>query len=333
MLLSRSAYFASPLGDALMFYSMTGRETLGRLFSFEVDLLSPDDSLDLSKLLGQGATVAFERTDGSIREFTGFVTQFALVGEHGNYARYRSTPRPWLWFLGQNRDSRIFQGQSVPAIVKDIFRERGFSDVEDVLHGQYQPWEYLVQYRESDLSFISRMLEQEGIYYFFKHDGGKHTLVLADSASAHKSPPGYEHVPYFPPAERERRQQEHVDTWILSRQIRQGLVTLRDFNFKYPSPFQGDKSAPLPEPGGSLELYDYPAEINAETDDKAKTATSALAEIRLEEHQADYETVRGGGPVRGLMAGSTFTLTQFPRDDQNKEHLIVSAGYEIRVAE
>jgi type VI secretion system secreted protein VgrG len=333
MLLSRTALFASPLGEQLMFYSMRGQETLGRLFSYEVELLSPDDSIDLSKLLGQAATVGVELSDGGVREFTGFVTEFALVGEHGNYARYRATLRPWLWFLGQNRECRIFQRQSVPEIVKDLLRERGFSDVEDALHGHYEPWEFLVQYRESDLNFISRILEQAGIYYFFKHAQGKHTLVLADSANAHQTSPGYEHVPYYTPSEREMRQQEHVDTWILSRQIRQGHVALRDFNFTYPTPFQGEKSAPFPDPGASLELYDYPAQINVKSADEASPATEALAEIRLEEHQADYETVRAGGPLRGLMAGNKFTLTQYPREDQNKQHLIVSARYEIRVAE
>jgi len=333
MLLSRTALFASPLGELLMFYSMRGQETLGRLFSYEVELLSSDDSIDLSKLLGQAATVVLELSDGGVREFTGFVTEFALVGEHGNYARYRATLRPWLWFLGQNRECRIFQRQSVPDIVKELMRERGFSDVEDALHGHYEPWEFLVQYRESDLNFIGRILEQAGIYYFFKHAQGKHTLVLADSANAHDTSPGYEHVPYFTPSEREMRQQEHIDTWILSRQIRQGHVTLRDFNFTYPTPFQGEKSAPFPDPGAGLELYDYPAQINVESADEAGPAAEALAEIRLEEHQADYETVRAGGPLRGLMAGNKFTLTQYPREDQNKQHLIVSARYEIRVAE
>jgi type VI secretion system secreted protein VgrG len=333
MFLTRSAMFASPLGERVAFYSMSGRETLGQLFSYEVDLLSSDDSLDLSELLGQGATVVLERIDGSMREFTGFVTQFSLVGEHGNYARYRAVLRPWLWFMGQNRNSRIFQAQTVPDIVKDLFRERGFSDVEDKLHGKYLAWEYLVQYRESDLNFISRMLEQEGIYYFFKHDSGKHTLVLADAPTAHEPNPGYDVVPYFPAMARETRQEEHLDSWIVSRQIRQGVVTLRDFNFTYPKPFEADKSAPFKEPGSNLELYDYPAEIHQPSADEAVKATASLAEIRLEEHQADYEVIRAGGPMRGLMAGCTFKLSQFPREDQNKDYLVVSSSYEIHVAE
>jgi type VI secretion system secreted protein VgrG len=320
--------FASPLGERLAFYSMTGRETLGQLFSYEVDLLSPEDSIDLSELLGQNATVVLERSDGSLRQFNGVVTQFALIGEHGNFARYRATLRPWLWFLSQNRNSRIFQRKGVPEIVQLLFREHGVSDFEVALSGEYRIWDYLVQYRESDLNFVARVLEQEGIYYFFKHEDGKHTLVLADSSSAHEPAPGYETVPYFPPLARERRQEEHIDTWTASRQIRQGVVTLTDFNFETPSAYLGAQaSAPLGHNRGEYDIYDYPAEVALPPEAEAQ------AKIRLEEHQADFELLRGGGPVRGLFAGSRFALSQFPREDQNRDYLVVSAGYEIRVAE
>src|SRR5690349_10798169 len=117
MLLTRSAAFASPLGERLMFYAFSGRETLGRPFTYEVELLSDEDSIDLAELLGQPATVALERTDGTIREFNGFVSEFSLVGQHGNFARYRAVMHPWIWFLGQRRNSRIFQEQTVPEIV------------------------------------------------------------------------------------------------------------------------------------------------------------------------------------------------------------------------
>ncbi|HXS16942.1 MAG TPA: type VI secretion system tip protein TssI/VgrG, partial [Polyangiaceae bacterium] len=326
-LLSRTAHFASPFGQAVSLYTMTGREALGRLYSYEVDLLSRDDSLDLSKLLGQLCAVVLEDTSGAVRYLTGYATNFALVGEHGNFARYRTTLRPFLWFLGQNRNSRIFQRKTVLDIVQEILKDNGFSDIELAVHGHYDPWEFLVQYRESDLNFISRMLEHEGIYYYFKHQEGKHVLVLADSAAAHHFKPGFETVPFYVPLKNETRQVEHLDTWVVSRQLRQGRVQLRDFNFEYPLAFSGEKHAPFPEPGATLELYDYPAQINAKTEDEAKQATNLRAEVRLEEHQADYEVVRAAGPLRGLGAGDKFKLEQFPREDQNKkEHLVVSCS-------
>jgi type VI secretion system secreted protein VgrG len=320
--------FASPLGEKLAFYSMTGREALGRLFTYEVDLLSDDDSIDLSKLLGQSASVLLERTDGSLREFNGFVTHFSLVGEHGNFARYRAVLRPWLWLLGQNQNSRIFQAQTVPEIVKLLVKEYGFSDIEEQLSApSYRTWEYLVQYRESDLNLVSRILEQEGIHYFFRHADGRHTLVLADSNNAHKPSPGYEEVPYFPPLARERRLEEHLDHWVTSMQIRPGAFALADYNFTKPAQVKGAKRAPFEHAHAEYEVFDYPGEFveNEEGD--------SLARLRLEEHQVEHETLQGGGPVRGLQAGSHFKLTQFPREDQNREYLVVSASYEIRVSE
>lgn len=328
MLLTRSALFASPLGERVAFYAMTGRETLSQPFAYEVDLLSAEDTLDLSELLGQHATVVLERTDGSLRHFTGFVTQFSLVGELGNFARYRATLRPWLWFLGQTRSSRIFQEMTVPEIVMELFRFNGFSDFSDTLSAEYRKWDYLVQYRESDLNFVQRLLEQEGIYFYFKHEDNKHTLVLADAGSPHELTPGYEEVPYYPPSKLERRQEEHVDSWSATRQIRQGLVSVIDFNFEKPSAFLGaQSSAALGHAHGEYDLYDYPGGF------KDTSEAETQAKIRLEEHQVDFEVMHGAGPVRGLQAGSRFALARFPRDDQNREYFILSAGYDIRVAE
>jgi type VI secretion system secreted protein VgrG len=330
--MTRSARFASPLKNKVEFYSMTGRETLGRLFTYEVDLLSDNASLDLSELLGKEAGVVFEGVGENAREFNGFVTQFSLVGSHGKFARYRATLRPWLWFLGQNRECRIFQKQTVRDIVKDLFRERGFTDFDDLLVGSFQPWEFLVQYRESDLNFVSRMLEHEGIYYFFKHHQGKHTLVLTNSTSKH---PKHALVPYHAPSKtNDQLNVSHLDAWTVSRQVRQGHVTLRDFNFTYPSPFEGERDAPLPPPHSKYELYDYPGQINQPDKEKAKEATSQLAEIRVEEQQADYEVVRAAGPMRSLVLGDVFKLAHFPRNDQNdKDRVVVSTSYEITSGE
>lgn len=328
MLLIRTAMFASPLGDKLAFYSMRGREALSRPFFYEVDLLSKDDSLDLLALLGKPVTVALERSDASVREFNGYVTHFSLIGQHGNYARYRATVRPWLWFLGQNQSSRVFQPDTVPNVVQALFRERGFSDFEtSIAAGSYRKWDYLMQYRESDLNFVSRLLEQEGIHYFFRHENNKHILVLADSNTAHKTSPGYETVPYFPPHERENRAQEHIDTWITSRQIRPGTVSAGDFNFKQPAIVTASTSSPLKTDEANAEIYDYPGEFEESAD------ADAQVKIRLEEHQVEHEVAEGAGPVRGLGAGSRFSLSQFPRDDQNKEYLVQSASYDVKVSE
>jgi type VI secretion system secreted protein VgrG len=320
--------FASPLGPGVALLSMSGRETMGRPFAFEVDLVSENDSLDLREILAKPASVVLERLDGTLREFNGLVTEFSLVGEHGNFARYRCMLRPALWFLGQNRKCRIFQSKSVPEIVMDLLRERGVTDFENLISETHRTWEFLVQYRESDLNFIHRILEQEGIYYFFKHHDGKHTLVLLDSSATHETTDGFVHVPFYPPLERGLRLEEHIDAWFTKREIRPDKVTLVDFNFESPHPFTTEGAvAPLDHDHGDAEVYDYPAEAID------KDQAEIQAKRRLEELQAEHEIATGGGPVRGLFPGVKFKLTQFPRDDQNKDYVIISASYEISTAQ
>ena len=329
MSLPRTAVFASPLGEgALLFYSMSGREALGRPFLYEVNLLSHDFDIDLSALLGQPASVALERKDGSLREFTGIVTHFALMGRHGKFVRYRAELRPWLWLLGNRVNSRIFQNQTVPAVLKAMFREHGWTDFQPVLYGEYRTWEYLVQYRESDLNFVSRLMEQEGIYYYFKHADGKHTLVLADSYSAHETSTGNEALPYFPPLERQQREVEHVNRWQASRQIRSGKYAVVDYNFKRATTLvTAERSTPNEHSHADAELFDFPGGFYEATE------ATEQAKVRLEEHQADYELVEGSATARSLTAGSLFSLTDFPREDQNKEYLITEAIHEIRTSE
>jgi len=320
--------FASPFGPGVAFLSMTGRETMGRPFSFEVDLLSDSDSLDLKEILAKPASVVLERLDGTLREFNGLVTELALVGDHGKFTRYRCVLRPALWFIGQNRKCRIFQNKSVPDIVQDLLRERGITDFENLISDTHRTWEFLVQYRESDLNFINRILEQEGIYYFFKHHDGKHTMVLLDSSASHEAPERFEEVPYYAPIDTGHRLEEHIDGWFAKRQIRPDKVTLVDFNYESPLPFVTEGGvAPLDNDHGDAEVYDFPAE--AVDKDEAETQ----AKRRLEELQADHELITGAGPVRGLYAGAKFKLSDFPRDDQNKDYVIVSASYEISTAQ
>lgn len=171
--------------DVLLFQRMVGQESLGRLFEFHLDLLSTDVNIELEAVLGTNATVRYQQPKGGVRYFNGFVSELRYAGERGNYAAYEMTLRPWLWFLTRTSDCRIFQKKKVPEIITDLFREHGFTNYENALTGDYREWEYCVQYRETDFNFVSRLMEQEGIYYFVKHQNGSHLIVLADGYSAH----------------------------------------------------------------------------------------------------------------------------------------------------
>ena len=214
-------------------------------------------------------------------------------------------------------------------MVKAVFRARGFSDFEDRLSESYRTWDYLVQYRESDLNFVNRIMEQEGIYYFFEHDAEKHTLVLADSYGGHETTTGYEIVPFLPPetAASIGGKLEHVGSWKVSRQIQAGAYAVSDFNFETPradllSTLQGQ-----PDDGDpSLEIFDYPGEF------KNQGEGQAVAKVDLQERQADIERAEGLANARGLTTGSLFTLADYPREDQNKEYLLVSTSISLSVS-
>ncbi|HEY6725134.1 MAG TPA: type VI secretion system tip protein TssI/VgrG [Polyangiaceae bacterium] len=325
MTLLRTARVFTTLGDdVLLFFSMDGTESLGQPFEYEVDLLSTDEQLDLTKLLGQPMVVALELPNLQIRQFTGYVTRFVLTGTLGRYVRYRATLRPWLWMMTRRSNCRIFQNKTVPQVVMALFREHGFSDFEDKLSSEYRSWEYLVQYRESDFNFVSRMMEQEGIYYYFRQAEGKHTLVLSDSYSAHKLVPGYEVVPYNAHS-RDHVIEDHIDTWRAVRQITSGAFTADDYDFQAPRAKLGSTLQPGSDyPGGDYEIYDYPGEFadNKQADEQVK--------LQLHAELAQHDIVRGAGNARGLHAGALMQLSDFPRPDQNKEYLLISTTLSIR---
>src|SRR6185295_2469549 len=187
---ARPMAIATPLegDDVLLIRGFEAEEALGRPFRYELDLRSNNHSVDFSEILGQNVTIRVE-VQGGTRYFNGFVSSFSQGDGDGGMATYEATVVPWLWFLTRRADCRIFQGMSVPDIIKKVFRDAGFSDFTEDLQGTYTAWDYCVQYRETDFNFVSRLMEHEGIYYFFTHEDGKHTMHLCDSPNGHEAYP------------------------------------------------------------------------------------------------------------------------------------------------
>jgi type VI secretion system secreted protein VgrG len=316
---------APSLKAELLLLTVGGREALSEPFDYKIELLV-DETVDASPLLGQAMQVLVLLEEGPAREFNGIVTNLSMLGEHGRFVRYEVRMRPWLWLLSNTRNCRIFQGKDVPTVVLEILQEHGFSDVRNALTAKYAPREYLVQYRESDLAFIQRILEHEGIYYFFEHKDGKHALVLADALAAHAEAPGYEKVPYYAPLETKMRERDHVDGWFVSRQIVPAAYAANGFNFERggSKAYTGSRrQAETPSETG--EVFDYPGSLLAQAD------ADEHARVRLEELQVGQELVRGSGDARGLRTGSLFTLTGYPRDDQNRRYLLLETQYQLVV--
>lgn len=322
---NREMAVVGALSDRLIIRRLSGTEQLGRPFEYSLDLLSTDENLVFGDIVGQNLSVRLSLPDGGERFFNGFITRFAQVGHAGRYAAFQAQVRPWLWFLTRCSDCRIFQGQTVPEIVASVFREHGFSNFEDALTGTYSTAEYCVQYRETDFAFVSRLLEHEGIHYFFRHERDKHILVLADDVSAHAVAEGYADIPYYPPGNEAGRERDHIAEWRATQEIQAELYALRDYDFEKPRANLESKSAiPREHAAGSYEIYDYPGDY------LTKEQGDRYATIRVQEQQARFESLRGSGNARGIGAGHLFTLQGYPREDQNREYLITSANFELQ---
>lgn len=316
--LTRMAQINSPLGpDTLILSEMGGGEELGRLFDYELQLTSSDAAIDLNQLLGKPMSLSLQLDGQGQRHFHGIVARCSQNIDRGQYASYQVTLRPWLWLLTRTSDCRIFQNQTIPQIIKQVFRDLGFSDFEDSLSRPYREWEYCVQYRETSFDFVSRLMEQEGIYYYFRHEKDRHVLVLADAYGAHQACPGYESVPYYPP-DGQHRERDHLNDWHLAQEVQPGSLELNDYDFQRPSARIDVRSAmPRPHAAGDYPLYDYPGTYVQSQDGEH------YARTRIEALQSLHERVQLKGNARGLGAGHLFSMTGFSRQDQNREYLIV----------
>ncbi|MBV4506467.1 type VI secretion system tip protein VgrG [Pseudomonas sp. BW13M1] len=321
---TRLAQINSPLGpDKLILAEMGGSEELGRLFDYELQLTSDDPAIDLNQLLGKPMSLSVQQSVGSSRHFHGIVARCSQSVDQGQFAAYRVTLRPWLWLLTRTSDCRIFQHLSAPQIIKQVFRDLGFSDFEDLLSRNYREREYCVQYRETSFDFVSRLMEEEGIYYFFRHEQERHVLVLADAYGAHQKAPGYETVPYYPP-DGQHRERDHINDWHLAQEVQSGSLELNDYDFQRPSARIDVRSAmPRPHQAGDYPLYDYPGAYEQTQDGEH------YARTRLESLQSLHERVELRGNARGLGSGHLFSLSNFSRQDQNREYLIVAARYYV----
>lgn len=324
MAAQRKIVVKSPLGSDAMIRKATVTEQLGQPFEIDLEMLSPSENLDFNKILGQDLTLSVGLDDGSSRHFHGYIARFSQGSRLGKYAVYNLRVVPWLWFLTRTADCRIFQSQSAPEIIKSIFKELGFTDLTDSLTKSYRTRDYCVQYRETDFNFVQRLMEEEGIYYYFTHTEGNHKLVLADSYSGHQAFPGYAKIEYFPPTENETRETDHIDEWRLSRDIQPGKYVVTDYDFTKPrAPLQTQYVQKRECVGSDYEVFDYPGCYNVTADG------DHYVRSRLESLQSQFERMNGSGNARGLACGSLFTLDGYPRKDQNKEHLVVSAVHTL----
>src|SRR5262245_33889984 len=297
---NRRLRIATPLGhDALLITALSGTEGVSTLFHFEAELVGRYESADFDAIVGKNVTVAIA-TEAGDRHLNGIVSRFTQGGTVGDHASYRVEIVPWLWFLTRTADCRVFQKLSVPDLVKQLFGEYGLADYRFDLKGTYQPREYCVQYRETDYDFVARLLEDEGMFYFFEHEDGKHTLVIADGPRAHEPCPLVDRLRFIHEQESSTSDEDVVTHFSKDQELRTGKFTLTDYCFETPSI---DLSASATGVDSrALEVYDYPACATK------RDRTEALARLRQQEVDAARVVFQGDSFARSLTPGFKFSL-------------------------
>ncbi|MHC1742005.1 MAG: type VI secretion system Vgr family protein [Syntrophobacteraceae bacterium] len=315
----------TPLGrDVLLLTSFQGKENMSHLFEFELSFISENHNISFESIVGKNVTVSIFLPDGSKRYWNGIVSRFSQGrggeerGSDPRYATYAATVVPWLWLLTHSADIRIFQELKAPDIIEKVFTDRGFQDFKLQLHGNYEKREYCVQFRETDFAFVSRLMEEEGIFYYFEHERGKHTLVLADDPSEHKPCPEQDTARYQ--ISGSAQLQEDVITGFQKvQEIQANQYTLNDYNYKMPNTdLKANVSSRQAQGSGQREIYDYPGLY------MNKGQGEHFTTIRMEEEETRITTLIGTSECRAFTTGYRFTLQDYYRDELNNKGYVLT---------
>ena len=292
--------------DAVFARKLTGDEGMSRLFEYRIDVYGEEADITYSDMLGTNATVRLALPDDEMRYFNGFVREIRFTGvDDHQWTHHELVLVPWVWFLTRTADCRIFQNQDTQQIIDTVLKEQGFSDYTFQLTETYPTHDYCVQYRETDFNFISRLMEEEGMFYFFRHEDGRHEMVIGDSASCHEPWLAHEEIPYTG-SSGVAVARDGITSWNPSEELLPCAYTLNDFDFEAPAKNLRAKANQSREHAAStFEVYDYPGRYvdSGEGERRAK--------VRLQEEQCHYFSAQAKGNSRALAAGYKFTLTDY----------------------
>jgi type VI secretion system secreted protein VgrG len=344
----------TPLGtDVLLLRGFSGSEAISQLFHFQLDMAAVNGTaVPFDQLLGQKITVKLALPEGQTRYFSGICSRVGEDQPDATFTQYRLVVVPQFWFLTRIAQSRIFQQVSVPEILQQVLTG---IDTDFQLGGTYYPRDFCVQYRETDFNFASRLMEEEGIYYFFRHDANGHVMVVADSPDGHPDLPVVSQIEYEN-SEVGAREADRITRWEKTQELRSARYTLRDHCFEMPDKsLEAQELTPDSVPVGStdhklklgsgdkLELYDYPGAYAQRFDgidpgggDRAGDLqrifedNQRTVDIRMQEEAAAGLLIEGSSYCRYLAAGYKFTLEQTDNDDG--PYVLVSVHHGARLA-
>ncbi|MDP3410996.1 type VI secretion system Vgr family protein [Bosea sp. (in: a-proteobacteria)] len=329
--LQRMASFTTPLGqDVFSLVQFEADEALSELFTFSVEASSKTENADLQSIMSQKCSVKMALKNGTDRIFNGTLVAAEWVGKENDLYLYRFTLRPWLWLLSQRADCRIFKNKTAIEIIKQIFGKEESASFEDRTSDALQPIEYCVQYRETDLAFVLRLMEQYGIYYYFKHIDGDHKLVLSDSRSSHDrvqpaAQPSFAGAgsayPLMPASSRNPRHIEHMTHWSTMRRLRTGKIALKDYDFEQSGSDLTARAEEGFDKAKSYEAYDYPRTYTVRDEGEH------FARVRAQAQQAADDRRHASGDAPSLCPGSLMTLAAHQTASENIEYLVVRARH------
>ena len=315
--------------DVLLLLRFQGQEHVSRPFHFVMSLLSENPNLAFEKLVGQRISFSLGLSDSSKRYWNGFVSRFLQTGRDDRFTFYEMEVVPWLWILTRHADCRIFQNMTIPDIVTKVFQDRGFNDFKNALQGDFEQREYCVQYRETDFNFVSRLMEQYGIFYFFEHEKDKHTLVMGNVPSVHKPCPVQSTIIMDLTAGGQVKGEDVLSTWHIGQEFRPGKYALTDYNFETPntSLLSSEETVFKVANNDKYEVFDYPGEYTKKADGETVT------KIRMQEEEAVHLVANGTSNCRTLAAGYRFDLSGHARSDFNQTYLLLELHHSATVGE
>lgn len=312
-------YVLTPLDESprkFFLHEVEGIEQISGLFHFKLILKTDDNTIDFSQILGENITVVIEQYDGTKRHINGVVFRFIQAGYDGKITTYYAEIRPWLWHLTLTSNSRIFQNQTVPEIIAAVFSDLGFTDFDDRTSSTYQQRVYCTQYQETAFEFISRLMEDEGIFYFFEHSQDTHTLVMADDADGHQSCPGLETASIRHVFQDRQATDKLIDRCSFEQQLIPNKFGAEDYNFETP-----DTDLITSVDGsleGNLRIYEYPGGFTT------AAAGETIANRRIESYELPQKLLKGQGFCRTFMAGCKFDLQNHEREEMNGSYVLRS---------
>jgi len=316
-------------GFDLRFDALQATEELGRPFLIVLDVSSGTVKGNIGTLLGSSVTVTMTQQSGDKTYFNGILARATYVGLGGGVHRYHFELRPWIWLLGRTQDCKIYQNMAPWDIISGVFSNNGFSDLQDNRQNQAGSTtvEYCVQYRESSLDFVTRLMENYGIYYYFTHADGKHTMVLCDDSNSHTALS--KAIPFYYEQTEVRSVEDHVWQWTSDLFLQPSKYTYTDYNFTTPSADLTAKSlgASPATAYGTFEIYDYPGFYNTASDGQK------LTDIRLQALSAKTQLFDGMTNARGIRCGVKFTLSNFADTSLNQEYLVTKATTTLGITE